>query len=169
MISFIEQAQQHAIFHQKPMSRYIQMISIPLIFLSAFIVLSCIHLTVPGILNINFAILASVALLVYYFSLNWRLALVLIPFFILFCWIAALFSNPYPTVQTLISFIIMLSMGCVVHYAGFFMEGKSPNIKNLIQATIFSPLMIAAELFFLVGWMPDLKTKVYGSVDNIKQ
>ena len=145
------------------------MISIPLIFLSILIVLSCIHIMIPSVFDLNFAILASIVLLIYYFSLNWQLALLLTPIFILFCWIATWFSYPYPTMQTIVSFLIMFAIGCVVHYAGFFMEGKSPSIKLLLQQAVFAPLMMASELFFLFGWMPELKSIVHLDADNIKQ
>lgn len=162
MISFLEQAQQYSTYHQKPLTRYIQMISIPLIFLAFMILLSCVHVIIPGLLDINVACIAAIGLLVYYFRLNWRLALIVTPLFILLWWVAGLFSHPNPTFFTLLTFLIVFALGGLLRFAGFYMEGRRPIFIDNIKQTVIGPLVIATELIFMTGSMLDLKAAMYG-------
>lgn len=162
MISFLELAQRYAIYHQKPMTRHVQMIDIPLIFLAIMILLSCVHVIIPGILDINFACIVALGLLVYYFRLNWHLALVVTPLFIALLWVAGIFSYPHPTYFTLYTFLIVVSIGCLLLFASYFMEGKRPSLTQAGQQILIAPLMMAADLLFLAGWLHDLKVQIYG-------
>ena len=162
MKSFIEQAQFYATYHQKPITRYTHLIGVPLIIFSLMIFLGFFHLIVPGVLDTTLASIATAALLIYYFYLNWRLALVLTPVFIILLWIADLVSWAGPTRSALWTFIITFILGWALQLIGHFIEGKRPAFMDNVWQALVAPLFLAADLFFMTGRMPGLHEEIYG-------
>ncbi len=169
MKSFIDQAVFYATYHEKPVTRYTHPVGVPLVILSIMIFLGFIHLVVPGVFDLSFASIAGAILLVYYFSLNWRLTLAFLPVFILLLWIASLVSQDGPTSSALWTFLIIFTLGWVFQLIGHFLEGKRPAfMDNLLQALV-APLFLTAELFFMAGKMQGLKDQLKESADLSKQ
>ena len=162
MIPFIEQAQFYATYHQNATSRYIHMIGIPLIILSLMIVLGFVHVFIPGVLSVNLADIATFALLIYYFRLQWRLALVITPLFILLLWIAVLFSHAGPTAFALWSFLVIFIIGAALQLVGHFIEGKRPALTDNLWHVFIAPLFLVAEGFFMAGRMHVLNEEIHG-------
>lgn len=162
MKSFTEQAKWYADYHQKKATLYMHMIGVPILTLSLMILLGFIHVVIPGVLDIKFVDLIILALLAYYFRLNWLLALIMIPIFAFLLWIADLFNYAGPTPFAIWSFIVLFILGCVLQLVGHLIEGKRPAfIENLWQALI-APLFLLAEIFFMAGKMQTLKEEIYG-------
>jgi uncharacterized membrane protein YGL010W len=162
MTPFFEQAHLYAAYHQRPLTRYVQMIETPLLILSLMIFLGCIHVIIPGILDVNLAAIGGILLLVYYFRLNWRLALVITPLFVLLWWVGSLFSHPTPSFFTLSSFIITLVLCILLRVAAYFVEGKHPAFMEGLKQTRIGPLMMAIDIISMVGLMHGLKEEIYG-------
>lgn len=162
MISFLDQARIYALYHQNPINRYMQFIVVPLTILTWMILLACVHVSIPGLINVNMAAIASAVLLIYYFKLNWRLTLTITPLFIMLWWIASCFSDPTPSALTLIATAVSFVLCCLIYVAGQFMEGKCPSIVDALLQTFVAPLLIAAEIYFIAGKMRDLKHRLYG-------
>ncbi|HAT8246624.1 TPA: DUF962 domain-containing protein, partial [Legionella pneumophila] len=87
MKSFIEQAQFYATYHQNQATRYTHMAGVPLIMLSIMIFLGFVKIVIPGVYATDLACLATLATLIYYFLLNWQLALALTPILIFLLWL----------------------------------------------------------------------------------
>jgi len=168
MKSFIEQAQLYAACHQKPMTRYSHYIGIPLIIFSLLILLGFLHLVIPGVMNITFASIATAALLVYYFSLNWRLALVLTPILIILLTLADWVSQDGPTAMALWIFVFTFLVGWVFQLVGHFIEGRRPAFLENCWQPLIAPLFLTAELFFLAGRMQVLKEEIYGKPSELE-
>jgi uncharacterized membrane protein YGL010W len=167
MKSFIEQAQFYAEYHQKPMTRYTHMIGVPLIILSIMIFLGFVKIIIPGVYATNLACLTTLAAVIYYARLNWKLTLVLVPIFIVLLWFASLFSYFGPTKLGVWAFLITFVAGWGLQFYGHFIEGKKPAFMvNLCQALI-APLFLAAELMFMAGFMNDLKAQIYGTIEVV--
>ena len=166
MKPFIEQAQFYVGYHQKPITRYTHFAGIPLIIFSLMIFLGFFHLVIPGILDTNLAGIATIVLLVYYFRLNWRLALALTP--ILFCllWIADVISYAGPTSGALWTFIITFVLGWGLQFLGHFLEGKRPAFMDNFWQALIAPLFLTAEVFFMAGHMQELKEQIYGNPEE---
>lgn len=162
MKSFIEQAQNYAAYQHNATTRYIHMISIPLIILSFMILLGFIRVIVLGVLNIDFAEIATIGLLIYYFRLHWRLALALTPLFLFLLWVAEYISYSGPTEFALWAFVLPLLFGGMLQFIGYFLEGSRPSINNLLEQMLIAPLSMIADVIFLAGWMPALKNEIYG-------
>ena len=162
MIPFIEQAQCYATYHRNATSRYMHMIAIPFIVLSLMILLGFVQILIPGVLHIDLAGIATLALLIYYFRLNWRLTLALIPMVIFLLWIAALFSAAGPTAFALWSFIIIFIFGSILQIIAHFFEEKRPAPIDNLWLVLIAPLCLVAELFFITGRMQNLSEEIYG-------
>ena len=119
MIPFIDQASFYAAYHQNPVTRYIHITGITLLLLSLMIILGFVHVLIPGVFEITFAEIATVALLIYYFRLNWRIALVLTPIFVVLLWVASLFSYSAPSRFSIWSFVIIFIVACVLQFIGY--------------------------------------------------
>ncbi len=162
MTTFIEQARLYAVFHQKPLNRYLQMIGILLIYLAAMSILAAVHIAMPDIFSVSLAYITTLALIIYYVRLNWLLALIITPILLLLCWIADAFVTPTPTLFTLWFFLVTAVLGAAMYFTGYILEGKRPDLKDNLQQLLIAPLMIATDLLFLAGRKRDLKEEIYG-------
>lgn len=167
MKSFIEQAQFYAAYHQNKMTRYTHLIGVPLIILSLMILLGFVKLVIPGVYSTDFACLGTLAILIYYFRLQWQLSLVLTPMMLILLWIAHFFNHSGPTKLGVWAFLITFVIGWGFQLYGHFIEGKRPAcMVNLCQSLV-APLFLVADLLFMAGWMPQLKEQIYGHVDEV--
>jgi len=162
MIPFIEQAKSYASYHKKAATRYSHMAGIPLIILSLMILLGFVHVVIIGVLDINVAMIATIALLVYYFRLQWRLALALTPILALLLWIASFFSQNGPTAHALLSFLVIFVIGVALPTMSHFIEEKRLTFAANLWQLLIAPLVIVAEIFFWAGQMKELKEEMYG-------
>jgi uncharacterized membrane protein YGL010W len=163
MKPFIEQAQTYASYHQKEVTRYTHFAGVPLIVLSLMILLGFVQIIIPGILVSNLAWFATIALLIYYFLLNWKLALASTPILLFLLWIAHWFSEDGPTTLGMWTFIITFVVGWALQFYGHYLEGKRPAFIDNLSQTLIAPLFLVAELFFLAGYMKPLQTQIYGT------
>ena len=162
MKGFMAQAKFYAAYHQKSLTRYIQMISVSLFILSFMVLLGCVHVSIPGVVDVSLAAVAAVCLLIYYARLEWRLTLVITPLVAVLCWVGSLFSMPAPTWFTLCLVVIILVLAFISWYAGFFIEGKYPAWKDNFPQIAIAPLLIAADIFFMAKRMRNLEEDLYG-------
>lgn len=163
MIPFINQAQGYAAYQNNAITRYIHMVSVPLIILSLMILLGFVRVIILGVLNVDLAEIATFGLLVYYFFLHWRLALVLTPLLIFLLWVAECFSYTGPTSFALEAFALTFLVGCILQFMSYFVEGKRPPFSNILEQLLIAPLSLVAEIFFMVGYMQPLKEEIYGT------
>ncbi len=161
MKTFQEQVHFYITYHQNPLTRYMHMAAIPLLYFAVMIFLGFIHIVIPGLLEVNFSGIATLVLLIYFFRLNWRLTLVLVPIFILLLWIAHFFSMHGPTSFGLWSFVISLLLGAILLFAGYWLEHKQPSLSDVPSILFISPMFLVAELFFVAGQMQELKDALY--------
>jgi uncharacterized membrane protein YGL010W len=160
MKSFIEQAQFYWKHHQKPVTLYTHLVGIPLIIFSLMLLLSFMRLVIPEVIDISFASIATILLLIYYFFLNWRLALPLTPVLIFILWLADLVSHNGPRHSSLWVFLLTFIIGWIFQLVGHLFEGKRPVITENPRQALISPLFLTAELFFLGGRMQKLKEQI---------
>jgi len=163
MIPFTEQARDYATYHQHTLTRLTHMAGIPFLVLSMMILLGFVHVTIPGILSIDLADIVTFVLLIYYFRLNWRLALVLTPILIVFLWVANLFSHAGPDEFSLWAFLILFLLGGILVLIGCFIEGMHPGIKTHLKQTLVAPMFLMAEVFFMAGRMKKLEDEIHGN------
>lgn len=162
MKSFIEQAQFYALYHQKPKTRLTHLAGVPILILSAMILLGFIKIIMPGVFETNLACLATLIALIYYFRLNWQLALALTPILLILLFIASWCSQDGPTSFGIWSFIIFFIIGLGLQLYGHQIEGKRPALMDNLSIALIAPMCLVAELFFMAGYMQSLKAQLYG-------
>ncbi|KTD36499.1 transmembrane protein [Legionella nautarum] len=162
MKSFIEQARMYGAYHRKPITRYTHFAGVPLIIFSLMVLFGFLHLVIPGVMDITLASIATFALLIYYYFLNWRLALVLTAVFIILLWLANLVSYYGPTRSALWIFLITFILGWALQLIGHFFEGNRPAFLDNIWQALIAPMFLTAELFFLGGRMQNLQEQIQG-------
>lgn len=161
MKSFIEQAQYYSQYHQKKITFYTHLAGIPLLMFSFMIFLGCFKLIVPGVINTTLASIGTLVLFVYYLRLNWLIALLLAPVLVFLLWIASVVSDSGPTSFALWMFIASFIIGVALQLAGHLIERRKPAfMDNALQAVI-APMFLTAELCFMLGRMPNLKTQIH--------
>jgi uncharacterized membrane protein YGL010W len=168
MKPFTEQACNYAAYHQKAMTRYTHIIGIPLIMLSLMILLGFVRVVIIGVLDINIAIIATAALLIYYFSLQWRLALALTPILMALLWIAEFFTYEGPTEFALWSFLVLFLLGVGLQLIGHFIEENRPAFIDHFSQILIAPLVIIADVFFILGRMPELEAAISHEKKSLK-
>lgn len=162
MKSFIEQAQLYAAYHQNQMNQYTHMIGIPLVIFSLMILLGFVQLVIPGVYSTNFAFLGTLFALIYYFRLQWQLALALTPILLILLWAAKLFNHAGPTPLGVWAFIITFIVGWGFLLYGHFIENKKPTFLDNFNQALIAPLFLVAELLFMAGLMLKLKEQIHG-------
>ena len=165
MKSFIEQAQFYAAYHQNATTRYTHMAGVPIIIFSVMILLGFVQLIIPGVFSTNFAVLGTLAILIYYYRLNWKLSLVLTPILFILLWLASWFNHSGPSKIGIGVFIVTFVLGWSLLLYGHYIEGKKPAFMESLAQSLIAPLYLIAELFFMAGLMKSLKEQIHGSGD----
>jgi uncharacterized membrane protein YGL010W len=161
MKSFIEQANTYYSYHTKDVTRYTHFVGVPLVILSLMILLGFVKIIIPGYLATDFAFILTIAALVYYFLLNWRLALVAVPLFAVMLWFASIFYADGPTKFGLWAFVITFFGGWACQIAGHIVEKRRPALLDNLSQALIAPLFLIAEVFFMVGKMQSLKEAIH--------
>lgn len=167
MKPFIEQAQFYAAYHHNIKTRYTHLAGVPILILSIMIFLGFIKIIMPGVFATSLAFLATLGALVYYFRLNWQLALALTPILLILLLIANWFSQDGPTPFGVWFFILFFIIGLGLQLYGHYLEGKRPAFMDNFSQALIAPLCLVAELFFMAGYMLPLKEQMYGSEEKI--
>ena len=162
MKSFVEQAQLYAGYHQNIMTRYTHFAGVPIIIFSLMIFLGFVKIIIPGVFGVSLASLATLGLLIYYFRLNWQLALAITPILLILLWLAHWFTRFGPTKLGVWVFIITFVLGWGFQLYGHYIEGKKPAFMVNLSQALIAPLFLTAELFFMAGYMKPLKEQIYG-------
>ncbi len=169
MQSFVEQAQTYATYHQRVITRHTHLAGVPIIILSLMILLGFIKIIMPGVFEVSLACLVTLGVLIYYYRLNWQLALALTPILLILLWLSSLFSHHGPTKLGIWAFIITFILGWGLQLYGHFVEGKKPAFMTNLSQALIAPLFLTAELFFKAGYMKSLKEQIYGAgVEEVK-
>lgn len=160
--SFLEQAKQYASFHTNPITRYTHYVGIPLIIFSTLIFLGYFKIVLTGVFSIDFGWILTLVLLLYYFKLEWRLALTITPILVIFNFLAGLLSDQGPTQESVWTFIILFIVGWICQFAGHFIEKNKPVLMENISQAWIAPLFLIAELYFAFGYFYEMKSDIYG-------
>ncbi len=168
MKNFTNKAKSYVAQHQKPLSSYIHYVSVPLLLLSLMIFCSFFQIGIVNVLNIDFATVGVLALIIYYFMQDWRLAIPVTVVLLILLWIATLFAYAGPTAVAVWAFIITFILGAGGMLAGYYMEDKQPGWVEGACQLLVAPLVIMAELFFMINWFPELKKTIYGKEKSSK-
>jgi uncharacterized membrane protein YGL010W len=155
-----EQLKNYNSYHTKFTTRLTHYIGIPLIAFSVLIFMHWFSFSMDNVFSLSFAWLLTLAVLVYYFMLDWQLAggvaIGLIILNLLALWLGGSSFNTTGFIVFLVCFI----GGWALQLGGHFIEGNKPALCDSLCQVFIAPLFLVAEIFFMAGLRKDLKNKL---------
>ncbi len=152
----------YASYHRDPRNKATHFIGVPLIVYAIFLLLSISELA--GTENFPIPVTAATVgftiCLIYYATLDLRLALLQLPFSALPLYLANETANLVPPLEALWIFAATFVGGWAIQFVGHYFEGKKPALFDNIMQVFNAPLFLAMELAFACGWREDLRKAV---------
>ncbi len=165
--SIEQQMATYAAYHQDARNKATHFIGVPVIVLSLFIPLAWLRFDVGGI-AISAAMLLAAAVLVYYFILDVPLALAMLLVFALLAWLGESIAM-LGTALGWTWFAVLFIGGWILQLVGHVYEGRRPAlVDNLFQSIFIAPIFLCAELFFALGYKPQLHSAVRERAERLR-
>ena len=133
MLTLKQQMQSYGAYHRDPRNKMTHFIGVPLVTFSLFLFLGWFRFVHPEVLPITAATLFYLAVLVYYFRLDWMIALIQLP-----CTVVLLLVADWIAKQSMaLSFSVFLTafvLGWIIQLVGHAIEGRRPALAdNVLQ------------------------------------
>jgi uncharacterized membrane protein YGL010W len=146
----------YAAYHRDARNRATHFIGVPAIMLALFIALAWLRVEFAGI-GISAAMLVAAAVLVYYFVLDVPLGLAMWLVTGVLVWLGErIAAEPTGWVW----FAVLFVGGWVLQLVGHLFEGRKPALVDNFFQVFIAPIFICAEVFFALGYKPELHAKV---------
>ncbi len=153
-----EQMAVYAAYHRDARNRATHFIGVPVIMLAILIPLSWLRLEVAGF-GLTAAMLLGAAALAYYFLLDVPLALAMLLIIAALIWLAEWLA-PVASAQGWAWFAGLFVGGWVLQLVGHVFEGRRPALADNLFQIFVAPIFLAAEVFFALGYKPDLHQRI---------
>jgi uncharacterized membrane protein YGL010W len=148
----------YAAYHQDARNNATHFIGVPAIILSLFIPLAWIGFEAGGVTITAAMVLAAVVVL-YYFFLDVRLALAMLVVTAVLVWARHQIAR-LGTMLGWIWFAILFVGGWILQLVGHVFEGRKPALADNLFQIFVAPIFLAAEVFFALGYKPELRQRV---------
>jgi uncharacterized membrane protein YGL010W len=162
-----EQMSLYAAYHQDARNKATHFIGVPAIILSLFIPLAWIRFEVGGI-TVTAAIVFAAAVLIYYFVLDVPLAFAMLVVTGALVWVGHQIAA-LGVVQGWIWFAVLFVGGWILQLVGHVFEGRKPALADNLFQIFVAPIFLAAEVFFSLGYKPDLHRRVQERAQQLKK
>jgi uncharacterized membrane protein YGL010W len=153
-----EQMSFYAAYHQDGRNKATHFVGVPAIILSLFIPLAWIRFDAGGV-TITAAMIFAAVVVLYYFFLDVPLALAMLVITGVLVWLGHQIAQA-GAVQGWIWFGILFVGGWILQLVGHVFEGRKPALTDNLFQIFVAPIFLAAEVFFALGYKPDLHRKV---------
>jgi uncharacterized membrane protein YGL010W len=153
-----EQMSFYAAYHQDARNKATHFVGVPAIILSLMIPLAWIRLDVGGV-PLTAAMVITAMLLIYYLVLDLLLGLAMVVVMGVLIWIGHQIAG-WGTLQGWIWFAILFVGGWILQLAGHVFEGRKPALADNLFQIFVAPIFLAAEVFFVLGYKPQLHASV---------
>ena len=155
-----DQMSVYAAYHQDGRNKATHFIGVPAIMLSLFIPLSWIRFEIGlGNITISAAMVFAAVVLAYYFVLDVPLALAMFVVTSALVWGGQQIAD-LGAVQGWIWFALLFVGGWILQLVGHVFEGRRPALADNLFQIFVAPIFLAAEVFFALGYKPQLHQKV---------
>jgi uncharacterized membrane protein YGL010W len=148
----------YAAYHQDARNKATHFIGVPAIMLSLFVPLAWIRFEAGGV-TITAAMVFAAVVLIYYFFLDVPLALAMVVITVALVWIGHQIAG-LGTSQGWIWFAVLFVGGWILQLVGHGFEGRKPALADNLFQIFVAPIFLAAEVFFALGYKPDLHRRV---------
>jgi uncharacterized membrane protein YGL010W len=156
--SLEEQMAFYAAYHRDPRNKATHFVGVPLIMLAILVPLSWLRIDVAGF-GVTAAMLLAAAVLAYYFILDAPLAIAMLALIGLMIWLAESLAAP-GSAQGWAWFGALFAGGWILQLAGHAVEGRKPALADNLFQVFVAPIFLAAEVFFALGYKPELQRRI---------
>lgn len=153
-----EQMSFYAAYHQDARNKATHFIGVPAIMLSLFIPLAWIRFEAGGV-TLTAAMAFAGVVMVYYFLLDVPLALAMLAVSAVLVFIGHQIAD-LGAVQGWAWFAALFVGGWILQLVGHVFEGRKPALADNLFQIFVAPIFLAAEVFFALGYKPDLQQRV---------
>lgn len=160
MTAVVQHLARYGEYHRDPRNVATHLVGIPMIVLAVEVLLSRPLWLVAG-QPLNPAMVASLAVALFYLRLDLRLGLVMVVILALCGW-TGLALAALPTAQWLGWGAGLFVLGWAIQIVGHWFEGRKPAFFDDLRSLLIGPLFVAAELAFMLGLRRELRAAVTG-------
>jgi uncharacterized membrane protein YGL010W len=155
MLTLKQQMQSYGAYHRDPRNKLTHFFGVPLVTFSLFLFFGWFRFVHPEVLPITAATLFYLAVCVYYFRLDWAIALIQLPFTLTLL-IAADWVARQSLALSSSVFLATFGLGWIIQLVGHAIEGRRPALADNILQIFNAPLFLAVEALALAGFRKDL-------------
>ncbi len=153
-----EQMGFYAAYHQDRRNKVTHFVGVPAIMLSLFIPLAWLRFEAGGT-TITAAMLFAAVVVAYYFVLDVPLGLAMLVVSAVLVWLGQFIADQ-GALQAWMWFAVLFVGGWILQLVGHVFEGRKPALADNLFQIFVAPIFLAAEVFFALGYKPELKRAV---------
>ena len=153
-----EQMSVYAAYHQDARNKATHFVGVPAITLSLLIPLAWLRVDAGGT-TITAAMVLAAVVLIYYFLLDVPLGLAMLVVFGAMIFVGQKLAD-LGSVQGWLWFAILFVGGWILQLVGHVFEGRKPALADNLFQIFMAPIFLAAEVFFALGYKPELHQKI---------
>jgi uncharacterized membrane protein YGL010W len=153
-------------YHRNPRNKALHFLGVPLVTFALFVPMGWVRVELWGV-TITLGALFSLAVLVYYFLIDFASAVGSFFVFGALLWVADVVAClPFST--SLIIFLVSLLTGTAIQLLGHYFEGRKPALLDNVFQIFTAPLFVFCEACFFLGIRLKLR-KELGRAKSISQ
>jgi uncharacterized membrane protein YGL010W len=155
MLTLKQQMSSYGAYHRDPRNKLTHFVGVPLVTFSLFLFLGWFRFVHPDVLPITAATLFYLGVLVYYFRLDWVIALIQLPFTLTLLLVADWVAKQ-SMAFSFSAFLTAFVLGWIIQLVGHAIEGRRPALADNILQIFNAPLFLTIEALALAGFRKDL-------------
>jgi uncharacterized membrane protein YGL010W len=155
MLTLKQQMQSYGAYHRDPRNKLTHFFGVPLVTFSLFLFLGWFRLVHHEDLPITTATLFYLAVTVYYFRLDWSIALIQLPFTLTLLLVADWVAKQSLALSSSV-FLAAFVLGWIIQLVGHVIEGRRPALADNLLQVFNAPLFLTVEALALLGYRKDL-------------
>jgi uncharacterized membrane protein YGL010W len=160
MRSLKDQIKSYGAYHRDPRNKLTHFFGVPLVTFSLFLILSWFRFVAAPQAPVSAATVFFVVVCVYYFRLDWPVALAVTPVNVLLLWLADR-AALLPFATSFLIFLATFVLGWIIQLVGHAIEGRRPALADNLLQVFNAPLFLTVEVLALLKlradlWSPDV-------------
>jgi uncharacterized membrane protein YGL010W len=158
MKTLTEQLAAYAAYHRDVRNKATHFVGVPLVMFSILLFLGWFRLVAAPEWPLTGATLFYLGTTVYYLLLDWRMAVLQLPWTLPIFWAADRVAL-WPWPESLAAFGVAFVGGWIIQLIGHAWEGRRPALADNLLQIFNAPLFLTAEVLLPLGFRQDLRDR----------